>query len=83
MTQHADAQQIDASPVELQKLAERITAANHAKQALDHANAVASDLFTMFCEAHGVSGATFVGIAEGKVLVTMPKPALVEETPAA
>lgn len=81
MTQHQDAQRIPASPVELQKLAERITAANQAKAALDHANAVASDCFTMFCEGKGIPGATFVGIENGEVVVSLPeqKPALVDD----
>lgn len=84
MPQYADARRIPASPTELQKLAERITAANHAKQASDHAAAVATDMFTIFCEAHGVPGATFVGIADGQVIVSLPeqevpKPELVKD----
>jgi hypothetical protein len=80
-------QKIAASDVERSKLAQRINDANQAKQMADHANAVAGDLFTMFCEAHGVPGATFKGITEdGFVIVTVPdapKPALVEEPSAA
>lgn len=67
-------QSIPASPSELQKLAQRITEANQAKAALDHANSVAVDLFTMFCEGHSIPGATFVGIEEGHVIVTLPEP---------
>jgi hypothetical protein len=77
---------ISASPAELQKLAQRITEANQAKAASDHANAVAVDLFTMFCEGHQVPGASFVGIEEGHVIVTLPEstgPALVPQEPAA
>lgn len=75
----AEPTQVPASPVELQKLAERITAANNAKAAADHANAVAVDCFTLFCEGHGIPGASFVGIADGHVVVTLPTPALVED----
>lgn len=75
-------QHITASPVELQKLAQRITDANAAAQEAERTQAIASDLFTMFCEAHGVPGATFVGIADGTVIVDVPeqKPELVKET---
>lgn len=83
MTTPITAQRIKASPVELQKLAQRINDANQAKLAADHANAVAVDLFTLFCEAHGVPGASFVGIAgaEGEVIVNVPesKPELVKD----
>lgn len=74
-------QHIPASPVELRKLAQRIEAANAAKRASDEATEVAADLFTMFCEGHGVSGATFVGIAHGQVVVSVPdaKPELVKD----
>lgn len=65
---------IPATPVEFSKLSQRIAAANDAKIASDHATAVVADLFTMFCEAHGVSGATLVGVKDGHVIVTVPEP---------
>lgn len=64
---------IPASPVEIQKLAQRITEANQAKAAADHANGVAVDCFTFFVEGKGIPGATFVGIENGEVIVTLPE----------
>lgn len=74
-------QHVAASPAELQKLAQRITEANQAEANSKHANAVAVDLFTMFCEGKGIPGATFVGIENGAVIVSLPetKPELVKE----
>lgn len=74
MTQYADAMRIPASPTELQKLAQRIGEANLASER-------ATELFTMFCEGHGIAGATFVGIENGEVIVSLPeqKPELVKD----
>lgn len=70
-------QRIAASQVEIQKLVERINAANQAKLAADHANAVAVDCFILFVEGKGIPSATFVGIENGEVIVAMPE----RETP--
>lgn len=56
---------IPASPVELQTLAKRIAEQNLAQ-------ARAGEVFTMFCEGKGVSGASFVSIESGEVVVMVP-----------
>jgi hypothetical protein len=81
MTPAMTEQHIPASPVELHKLAQRITEANEARQASETATGIAADLFTMFCEGKGLSGATFVAIEHGQVIVSLPeqKPELVKD----
>lgn len=61
-------QKIRATDVERSYLARRISEANAAE-------AAAKEVFTMFCEGHGIPGATFVGIEGEHVIVTTPEPA--------
>ena len=72
---------IDATPTEAATLAEAITEASAAKLESQKADRQVTRIFTVFCEAHGIPGATFAGIQDGKVLVTLPeqKPALVDD----
>lgn len=75
-------QRIAATATELATLADAITDANAASQDAQRANTVAAKVFTMFCEGHGIPGATFVGIKDGQVTVQVPeaKPELVKES---
>ena len=61
MPQH----RIPATDLERQYIKRRVDAANLAE-------ALAGELFTMFCEGHGIPGATFVGIEGDHVIVTTP-----------
>lgn len=67
-------QSIKATEIERQFIARRIAAANDA-------TAIATEVFSMFCEGHGIPGATFVGMEGDSVIVLLPetKPALVQE----
>lgn len=56
---------IVASALELQTLARRMAEATLAE-------ARATEVFTMFCEGKGVSGATFLSIEDGEVVVSLP-----------
>ena len=56
---------IPASQVEQQTLAQRIAESNLAQSRLQ-------EIFTMFCEGHGVPGAAFVSIDGGEVVVNVP-----------
>lgn len=62
-------QTIKATPAEVQTIARRISAANHAERIAKGAADIATDVFTMFCEGKGIPGATFVGIENGQVIV--------------
>lgn len=66
--------QIPASPTEISTLADAINEANAAEIEAKRAGKAASRAFTMFCEGHGIPGATFVGITtEGQVIVSLPE----------
>lgn len=56
---------IAASTVELRTLARRMAEATLAE-------ARAMEVFTMFCEGHDVSGASFLSIEDSEVVVDMP-----------
>lgn len=56
---------IPASQVEMQTLATRIAESNLAQSRLQ-------EIFTMYCEGKGVSGAAFVSIDGGEVVVQVP-----------
>lgn len=64
---------IPASPAEIQTFSRRITEANQAEEASRRAKEMATDVFTMFCEGHGIPGATFVEIEGDSVLVIPPE----------
>ena len=59
--------------VQAATLAEAINEANAAKLEADRVGRFATKVFTMFCEAHGIPGASFAGIQDGKVVVTLPE----------
>lgn len=70
-------QKIKATDIERQYLARRIREANATE-------AMALEVFTMFCEGHGITGAKFVGIDGDSVIVSVPekeatKPQLAKE----
>lgn len=60
-------QRIPATELERQYIARRINEANATE-------ALAKEVFTMFCEGHGIPGATFVGIDAEHVIVNLPSP---------
>lgn len=63
---------ITATPTEIQTLAQRIAESNLAQSRLQ-------EIFTMFCEGRGVSGASFVSIKGGEVVVNLPDIAPAQE----
>lgn len=62
-------QPIKASVAEIQTFSRRIAETNQADEMARRAREVTTDLFTMFCEGHGIPGATFVAIEGDSVLV--------------
>lgn len=69
---HEIGKRVSASAVELTRIARRMHEANDAAAAAKEAKDVALDVWSMFCEGHGISGATFVGIEDGQVIVSLP-----------
>lgn len=67
---------IAATQTELQSLARRTAESNLAQSRLQ-------DVVTMFCEGHGVSGAQFIGIENGEVVVQVPDISPAQEIEAA
>jgi hypothetical protein len=65
-------QRIKATDLERQYIKRRIQDANVTE-------ALAKEVFTMFCEGHGIPGATFVGIDDDSVIVTLA--AVPEQSP--
>lgn len=68
-------QKVPASPVELQTLAESINELKAAIAEKERCEREARRNLTLFCEGKGIPGASFVGISEGHVIVTLPEPA--------
>lgn len=66
---------ISPSPTEMSTLSSRIAEANLAQARLQ-------EVFTMFCEGHGASGASFVGIENGEVVLDVPDISPVQESAA-
>ena len=62
---------ITASPAEAQALVRRLNEASQAEAASQHATAVVTDLFTMFCDGKGMPGARLVSI-EGTTVTVIP-----------
>lgn len=63
---------IAATRTELQTLGRRIADAERCVLAAQLAKQAADDAWTMFCEGHGVSEATFVAFRDGQVIVSLP-----------
>lgn len=63
---------ITASSVEAGAITRRLAKAEKAASKAMEARQIAQDVFTMFCEGKGVSGATFLSIDDTGVLVSVP-----------